>query len=925
MSRAHGWSFSHTVDDAGAWVPALPWVAPGARGDAATATAWKKGVSGLWSGNGHWTDGKPNGKTSVTIDAAPVKGSSSYTITITTDARAGNVTLDAASATLVDKNSLTIGTLLSISAGQFDLEGTLRGGVVDVAADAAFHGNGTLTGLTFEGAATSDGSLTIGAAVVFSGIGGTGNATIDGPVTLLGSQTLNDVTINLDVQSDKPGGDDVTVTPNGSAPDVLTIGSDVTINDAESGVAGLIGADQAGDAIVNQGTINITSSGTFIIDATHFTNDGVINVGSDATLLLTGTPAAGTLAALVDSITAGGATAYVAADVMGGVLDADFTSVGTTLSSVTYEGSLTVSLLANAVSNNPDGLTVGAGTEFAGPNGVGAATIDVQLGNLAFDPGSSFDNAHVTLGTIPSGQNLSLELAGLVTGGTGKDAEKLIIGASTTIDAKGGYISAAGPHDTITNDGTIEVSATGAFLVIDALSFVNDGAIDVGAGGDLIVTGDGLDGTLSAAQAQALIGSVTNDGGAVSLAGLVTAGTLNGTVTQVSYENGATLSDVAYQGSLNIEGGYLEFQNGTSFAGAGGVGEAAITVNGGALGWGDSTALANAVVTLAGSGAGSSELEGGSTMVIGTTATINITGNDAHIIASGALVVDGAVNAAASATDIYVDLSGSSIAINGSMDLAGNDNFFVDGTLTNSGSISIGTGSSFTIASELYNALGGSISIGSGGSIDCTGGFLSNLAGGTISLNAAAGAVAAISDGSLLTNSGSIVSSGAGTAMLGSAAANGGVDNTGAITASSGMLQFLGSTINTGTITAAGGAATFSNFVYGTGALDVSGGGTLSLEGGSVATQTVGFLDATGVVELTMPSNFLGTISGFAAGDQIVLENTQETGFGFSGGVLTVTDGTSTVASLHFNGAYSNSSFSVQDNFQAGTVTITHT
>ena len=279
-------------------------------------------------------------------------------MTIATAAKAADVTLSAAAATLVDNNSLTIGTLLNITAGQFDVEGRLSGGVVDVAAGASFYGNGTLTGLTFEGSATSDGSLTIGAGVVFAGAGGTGSATIDGPVTLLGSQTLNDVTIDLTGRTPGLSSDDILVARNSTSPVVLTIGAGVTINDSDTNVAGLLGADQAGDAIVNQGTINVTSFGTFVIDATHFTNDGAINVSSDGTLLLTGTPSAGSLATLVESVAADGGTAYVAADVVGGVLDLNFVSAGATLSGVAYEGSLTALALENGISGSSNWLTM---------------------------------------------------------------------------------------------------------------------------------------------------------------------------------------------------------------------------------------------------------------------------------------------------------------------------------------------------------------------------------------------------------------------------------------------------------------------------------------------------------------------------------------------------------------------------------------
>ncbi len=65
---------------------------------------------------------------------------------------------------------------------------------------------------------------------------------------------------------------------------------------------------------------------------------------------------------------------------------------------------------------------------------------------------------------------------------------------------------------------------------------------------------------------------------------------------------------------------------------------------------------------------------------------------------------------------------------------------------------------------------------------------------------------------------------------------------------------------------------------------------------------------------LSAPLDFLGTVSGFGAGDLIDLQNAHETGFAFSGGVLTIMDDSAIVASLDFNGAYTASSFSVTNN-----------
>jgi hypothetical protein len=65
----------------------------------------------------------------------------------------------------------------------------------------------------------------------------------------------------------------------------------------------------------------------------------------------------------------------------------------------------------------------------------------------------------------------------------------------------------------------------------------------------------------------------------------------------------------------------------------------------------------------------------------------------------------------------------------------------------------------------------------------------------------------------------------------------------------------------------------------------------------------VDFLAATGLLDLAKPLDFPGTISGFGGGDQIDLLKTAETGFSYTNNLLTVVDGTKTVAALAFSGA----------------------
>ncbi len=64
---------------------------------------------------------------------------------------------------------------------------------------------------------------------------------------------------------------------------------------------------------------------------------------------------------------------------------------------------------------------------------------------------------------------------------------------------------------------------------------------------------------------------------------------------------------------------------------------------------------------------------------------------------------------------------------------------------------------------------------------------------------------------------------------------------------------------------------------------------------------------------------FKGHIAGFGASDTIDLTKTTETGYTFGNGVLTVTNGSATVASLNFTGSYTTSSFTLSPDGHTGT------
>jgi len=138
----------------------------------------------------------------------------------------------------------------------------------------------------------------------------------------------------------------------------------------------------------------------------------------------------------------------------------------------------------------------------------------------------------------------------------------------------------------------------------------------------------------------------------------------------------------------------------------------------------------------------------------------------------------------------------------------------------------------------------------------------------------------------------------------------------------SGTLAFLGALTNNGTLEAEDGVLRAKEIVTGTGMLDIGGSGTLWLNAGSDAGQTVDFLAGSGVLELGVAADFAGLIENFVQGDQIELRATTETGWSFANNTLTVMEGHRIVAALHFAAGYTQSDFSVS---QSGTmVVITH-
>ena len=115
-----------------------------------------------------------------------------------------------------------------------------------------------------------------------------------------------------------------------------------------------------------------------------------------------------------------------------------------------------------------------------------------------------------------------------------------------------------------------------------------------------------------------------------------------------------------------------------------------------------------------------------------------------------------------------------------------------------------------------------------------------------------------------------------------------------------------------GTVDGAGGSDVLE-LAAGTGNKTVSGLGTNFVNFEKVV------FDPNAGWTVTLDNPFTGTISGFAAGDTLDLTGRPATGVTYSGGVLTVQNGATVVATLNLAGSYTSADFSVGSDGQGGT------
>jgi hypothetical protein len=793
--------------------------------------------------------------------------------------------------------TFTAGSGLSVgSAGKISGYGAIHGAVADA-------GNITASGgtLSFSAAVTGAGALTAGtgAAIdLFAGgamtqaISGAGTLQLDGTSahTLAAGSSIGIANVQVDAKAILSGAgtvsgvvsDDGTVSATSGT---LVVAGAVTgagaLSAASGAVLDLAGGGAFSGAVQGSGTLRLDGAYAFTLQTGASLSIAAVMIDAGASLdLMEGgklsskisgagalqlerapyTLAGGTLATatlMVDS----GATLSGFGTISGSVTDAGtITATGGTLhlnGAITGNGALIVA--SGAV------LDLGAGGTLGG-NISGAGTLKLD-GATAYT---------LSPGATPAISEIQLDSGATLAGSGTVKASVLDAG---TLNAAGGTLTlnsltgsgkltaAAGAVVDLTAGGALTEAISGAgTLQLDGSTAYTHAAAALTIARLMLDSGVALSGTGSISSAITNNGTITASGGKLVLSGQIAGnGALQAAASStLDLTDGQTLNEAV--------GGAGTLELGSAFQ----LGGFALSVP---------TISIDAGASLSGAGTLTSSIAGaGTLMAVGGTLTIKSKLSGGGTLAAGA----GAVLNLAGGGFCTGNLSGS-------------------GTVDISSALTLNQGAAFSAATIAETA---NVTLDANTSLKLA-------AGAALDMTAAANATVELGGASTasFTNNGNIAGNGAGTSEFGVA-----VINNANVSVGSGTLSFLSTLTNNGTLDAASGLLSIKDTVGGTGNLQIGATGTLSLLLGAGAGQTVDFLAGTGLLDLTVPIDFTGLITGFAGGDTIDLLKAPETSYGFSNNVLTISDGTKTQASLHFASGYTSADFSVTSDMNGGTL-----
>ncbi len=736
------------------------------------------------------------------------------------------------------------GTLALTDFSSNFVDGNVAGAVLDNAdntiAGAGYLGDGNLS-VVNAGTIAATGT---DATLILRGVGVTNTALIEaaGPAGLEIRETVLNAggTIlaaagNVDVE----GGADIVGGTLRASGGVVVLSGSPLLDGATSGAILLQGTAELADnnSVVVDGTLN--NKGTLLLDGTYNGDTLYVGYGSVSTLTLTG----GGTVALTDFT-----SNFISGGVPGAVLD----NVDNTIAGAGYlgDGNLTVvntgtiaatGTAATLILRGPQ-LTNTALIEAAGPAGLEIReTVLNASGTIAAAAG----NVDVEGGADIVGGSLTGTKGVVVLSGT-----PLLDGATSGAILLQGTAELADNNNVVV-DGTLNNKGT---LLLDGT--YNGDALYVGSGTpSLTLTGGGTV-ALTDFNGNFISGGVSGavlDNADNTIAGAGYLGDGNLTVV-----NAGTIAATGTAATLILRGAGV-----TNTALIEATGPAGLEIRDTVLNAGGTIAAAS----------GNVDVEGGADIVGGT---LRSTGG--IVALSGTPLLDGATHGA--------------VLLQGTAELADNNDAYAIGTLTNAGTLLLdGTYNGDALYVGNGSGSASTLTLTGGGTLamtDFNGNFISGGVSGAVLDNADNTIEGAgyLGDGNLsVINAGTIEATGtaASLTLRGPALTNSGLI---AAVGPAGLDIQDGTVGNTGTLLAAGtGALTVDGPITGAGQLETEAGSTLVLLGSVAAGQTVDFLGAS-TLRLGTPTSFAGSLASVFAGVTIDLPNDTLTSVTLAGGVL---------------------------------------
>ena len=792
-------------------------------------------------------------------------------------------------------DNVTYAGTMSVGGGvAVTLDDTLKGATIaDAGGGILFGNNVILSGDTYQGTLSllSGNAVSVTGGLTLQGQGGTGagaiNATAGAAQSILyflDNETLSNVTITSG--SGTAGTQGLFLAPVAPSAGTLTLAASSVFHVLANTTAGLFSVSPTtgqplGDKFINNGQIIVDAGASFLgADGSlgSVTNAGTISLGAGA--IWGGAVAPLTSAAFTNT----------AAGLITLGTGASFTSNGGSFAnngSITLGTNALATIQGNWSETGTTTLATGASFDIfgsmtfaslAGISGAGTLGIDGAL-NLA---GNVFNMA-------TAGRPTNVQIGGDVSNGTFvNSAGTLTFGTLATLDTmiwKGALSIGAGSTVDIVNGITLQ-TVNGA--TPGNINLNNGGTIDFESNtvlDNVVVTSTSPSaGTSSPGLADSLDIGVA--GGTLTLGANFTLNAKSGATifADTAAAQGGTLIN---NGQINVMGGAVWLDS--SFASM--TNASTITLASNTefdptpTGTGASNFTNSGLVSLAGlddfdvSGNGANS----GAITVGTASEVSFGGSFANsgtitlaqggsLTAAGGLTNTGAIIASGATSEYVIAQAGTASAFN-------------NGTLSGSGlwevtansTLTLDMGSALTVdASDIVLSGAGSVLRSVEPTVARIESTLATItAAGTLALLAGRNytAMHTISDAGVLQLQGGTLN---GSALTITAA--------GELTGSG----TVGSTIaNAGTIDAHGGTLTLSAAATGAGLLQIDAGSELIL--GAANAETVLFNSSSSELRLNTPTSFTGTLSGYGAGDQLLLMSTNGTAASISGTSLTVT------------------------------------